>query len=152
MAGGGGNWEFQYYDNNWSNNYVKDGVLYLKPTYLAGNIGEGNLRNGCTLNLWGSSPLTYCSYCTIFLQMSKDQSHTVSQYSYSRVLYGRVEVKAKLPKSDGIWPAIQMLPTTNQYGSWPASGEIMNLAVGGTNGYFLMVWETNHGIIQMSML
>jgi len=38
--------------------------------------------------------------------------------------YGRVEVKAKLPKGRGIWPAIWMLPTKWEYGGWPKSGEI----------------------------
>ena len=39
-------------------------------------------------------------------------------------LYGRVEVKAKLPVGRGTWPAIWMLPTDFAYGNWPASGEI----------------------------
>ncbi len=39
-------------------------------------------------------------------------------------LYGRVEVKAKLPDGRGMWPAIWMLPTDWEYGGWPASGEI----------------------------
>jgi beta-glucanase (GH16 family) len=39
-------------------------------------------------------------------------------------LYGRIEVKAKLPKGRGTWPAIWMLPTDNAYGGWPNSGEI----------------------------
>ena len=39
-------------------------------------------------------------------------------------LYGRIEVKAKLPKGKGTWPAIWMLPTEWKYGGWPASGEI----------------------------
>lgn len=39
-------------------------------------------------------------------------------------LYGRVEVRAKLPKGRGTWPAIWMLPTDNAYGGWPNSGEI----------------------------
>jgi beta-glucanase (GH16 family) len=39
-------------------------------------------------------------------------------------LYGRVEVKAKLPKGRGTWPAIWMLPTEWAYGGWPKSGEI----------------------------
>ena len=38
--------------------------------------------------------------------------------------YGRIEVKAKLPKGKGIWPAIWMLPTKSAYGGWPKSGEI----------------------------
>ncbi|MFO8001458.1 MAG: glycoside hydrolase family 16 protein [Marinilabilia sp.] len=39
-------------------------------------------------------------------------------------LYGRVEVKAKVPGGRGIWPAIWMLPTDWEYGEWPESGEI----------------------------
>jgi beta-glucanase (GH16 family) len=39
-------------------------------------------------------------------------------------LYGRIEVKAKLPEGRGTWPAIWMLPTDWAYGGWPASGEI----------------------------
>ncbi|MBL7808816.1 MAG: glycoside hydrolase family 16 protein [Saprospiraceae bacterium] len=38
--------------------------------------------------------------------------------------YGRMEVRAKLPKGVGIWPAIWMLPTDWEYGGWPRSGEI----------------------------
>lgn len=39
-------------------------------------------------------------------------------------LYGRIEVRAKLPAGRGLWPAIWMLPTDWKYGGWPASGEI----------------------------
>ncbi|MDD2304260.1 MAG: glycoside hydrolase family 16 protein [Prolixibacteraceae bacterium] len=39
-------------------------------------------------------------------------------------LYGRIEVRAKLPDGVGMWPAIWMLPTDWAYGGWPASGEI----------------------------
>jgi beta-glucanase (GH16 family) len=38
--------------------------------------------------------------------------------------YGRMEVRAKLPTGLGTWPAIWMLPTDNEYGGWPNSGEI----------------------------
>lgn len=39
-------------------------------------------------------------------------------------LYGRFEIRAKLPDGRGMWPAIWMLPTEWKYGGWPASGEI----------------------------
>ena len=40
-------------------------------------------------------------------------------------LYGRFEIKAKLPKGLGIWPAIWMMPTDMElYSGWPACGEI----------------------------
>ena len=39
--------------------------------------------------------------------------------------YGKFEIKAKLPKGKGTWPAIWMLPSsTTEYGGWPMSGEI----------------------------
>ncbi|NVO18524.1 MAG: glycoside hydrolase family 16 protein [Bacteroidetes bacterium] len=39
-------------------------------------------------------------------------------------LYGRIEVRAKVPAGIGTWPAIWMLPTDWKYGGWPQSGEI----------------------------
>ncbi|SKB26035.1 Glycosyl hydrolases family 16 [Parapedobacter luteus] len=39
-------------------------------------------------------------------------------------LYGRFEVRAKVPAGIGTWPAVWMLPTDWAYGGWPASGEI----------------------------
>ena len=38
--------------------------------------------------------------------------------------YGRVEVKAKLPASQGTWPAIWMLGSNQPVVGWPQSGEI----------------------------
>ncbi len=39
--------------------------------------------------------------------------------------YGKVFVRAKLPKGVGTWPAIWVMPTDNSlHGSWPNSGEI----------------------------
>ena len=38
--------------------------------------------------------------------------------------YARVEVRAKMPTGQGLWPAIWMLPTEWSYGGWPSSGEI----------------------------
>ncbi|MBK8971324.1 MAG: RICIN domain-containing protein [Hahellaceae bacterium] len=39
-------------------------------------------------------------------------------------LNGRIEVRAKLPRGRGTWPAIWMMPTDSTYGGWPNSGEI----------------------------
>lgn len=39
-------------------------------------------------------------------------------------LNGRIEVRAKLPKGRGTWPAIWMMPSDSEYGGWPNSGEI----------------------------
>lgn len=39
-------------------------------------------------------------------------------------LYGKIEIKAKMPPGRGSWPALWMLPTDWEYGSWPKSGEL----------------------------
>ncbi|MBA4747794.1 MAG: glycoside hydrolase family 16 protein [Sphingopyxis sp.] len=38
--------------------------------------------------------------------------------------YGKVEVRAKVPKGQGTWPAVWMMPANDHYGPWPRSGEI----------------------------
>jgi beta-glucanase (GH16 family) len=39
-------------------------------------------------------------------------------------MFGKIEVRAKIPTGRGMWPAIWMMSTDEKYGSWPMSGEI----------------------------
>lgn len=56
--------------------------------------------------------------------------------------YGRIEVKARIPKGRGNWPAIWMLPDNDKYGGWPRSGEIDIMEhVGYDQG---VLWGTIH--------
>lgn len=47
--------------------------------------------------------------------------NTKSKFSFK---YGSLEVKAKLPEGQGLWPAIWMLGNNIDEVGWPASGEI----------------------------
>lgn len=38
--------------------------------------------------------------------------------------FGRIDIRAILPKGKGIWPAFWLLPQDNVFGAWPTSGEI----------------------------
>lgn len=38
--------------------------------------------------------------------------------------FGVVEIRAKMPAGDWIWPALWLMPRNSVYGGWPASGEI----------------------------
>ena len=41
------------------------------------------------------------------------------------IQFGKVEVRAKIPRGDWLWPSIFMLPVNeDKYGPWPLSGEI----------------------------
>ncbi|KAF8962845.1 GH16 beta-1,3-glucan recognition protein [Flammula alnicola] len=47
------------------------------------------------------------------------QSARISTRKTASIRYGRVEVRAKIPTGDWLWPAIWMLPVANTYGPWP---------------------------------
>ena len=63
---------------------------------------------------------------------ARQQTVGSNQYTSSRMntsnkgdfLYGRIEIRAKLPSTGGTWPAIWTLPTNWSYGNWPDCGEI----------------------------
>jgi len=131
-AGGGGNWEFQIYNNNRSNSFVRDGKLFIKPTLTTDMYGDGFLESG-VLNLHGGAPADVCtnprdwgcertgSPTNVLNPLNSARIRTVESFSFT---YGRVEVRAKLPAGDWIWPAIWLMPRDNFYGGWPTSGEI----------------------------
>ncbi|XP_060532734.1 beta-1,3-glucan-binding protein-like [Cylas formicarius] len=146
---GGGNWEFEYYTNNRTNSFVDKGYLHLRPTFLADEVGEAFLSSG-TLDVNGGAPADQCTNAmsygclragtlsNIINPIKSARIRTVESFYFK---YGRVEINAKVPSGDWLWPAIWMLPRYNQYGSWPASGEIdilesrgnKNLVLNGVN-------------------
>ncbi len=88
---------------------------------------------------WGNNELQYYTSganSTItngnLVITAKKENFTGKEYTSSRMitkgkgdwLYGRFEIKAKLPKGRGTWPAIWLLSSDQAYGQWPASGEI----------------------------
>jgi len=110
-ANGGGNNELQYYTARTENSYVENGNLVIKA-----------LRERYT-DQGGTRDYT---------------SARLSTPNKGDFLYGKIEVKAKLPAGQGLWPAIWMLPTDWVYGGWAASGEIdileaVNLQSSGAN-------------------
>jgi beta-glucanase (GH16 family) len=133
--GGGGNWEFEYYGNNRSNSYVDNGTLYLKPTLTSDRLGTGAVDGSIptTLELWGGTPADQCTSnafygCSrssgggnVINPVQSARLRTANTFSFK---YGRLEVSARLPKGDWIWPAIWLLPEHQAYGNWPVSGEI----------------------------
>lgn len=51
-------------------------------------------------------------------------SGSINTQGKAAFLYGRIEVRAKLPRGRGVWPAIWMMGTNRVHVGWPRCGEI----------------------------
>jgi len=74
---------------------------------------------------------THIDDTTLVIEARKENYAGASYTSASLIsryngdwLYGRIEVRAKIPTGKGSWPAIWMMPSESIYGGWPYSGEI----------------------------
>jgi beta-glucanase (GH16 family) len=106
---GGGNNERQCYTDRPENIAVEGGYLYLKarrerftgpdrPSEIATN----------------PNPMVTREY-------TSGKVRTRGLHAWK---YGRIEVRAKVPAGQGMWPAVWMMPADYAYGGWPLSGEI----------------------------
>lgn len=97
------------------------------------------IGTGCpSLCGWGNNELQYyrAENATVagglLTITAKQESFGGRDYTSARMrtqgladfTYGKIEMRAKLPIGQGIWPAFWMLPTASPYGGWPVSGEI----------------------------
>ena len=95
---GWGNEELQYYTAETANVCVKDSLLTIRAV---------------------KESLHGCGYTSARLKTKKRDGTPLFS-----TLYGRVEFRAKVPWGKGLWPALWMLPESDTYGGWAASGEI----------------------------
>lgn len=119
------------------NSYVDGAGLHIVPTMTLDSTDitpeqlQG-LQGGYTLNLTSagtctSSNDTACSVvsnATTHTIINPVRSARINTQGKHTITYGRIEVVAKMPKGDWLWPAIWMLPDEHLYGEWPLSGEI----------------------------
>lgn len=118
------------------NVFIKDGVLHIQPTLqdeaLVNNDNLLDLRgHGCTGSQWFECVAT--TNTTNGTIINPVKSGRINTKLGANIKYGRVEVTAKLPAGDWLWPAIWMLPTHSAYGVWPRSGEIDIMESRGNN-------------------
>ncbi|KAF2648214.1 glycoside hydrolase family 16 protein [Lophiostoma macrostomum CBS 122681] len=134
--GGYGNGQFEQTTDSDENVYIDDGVLIIKPTLqdenLVNNDNVIDLRgHGCTGGRW--SDCLASTNTTNGTIVNPVKSGRINTKLGASIKFGRVEVTAKLPAGDWLWPAIWMLPTNNKYGGWPKSGEIDIMESRGNN-------------------
>lgn len=96
--------EAQYYSDRLENVFQKDGALTIRTLKekfpIAGKPGSKGRD---------------------FAEYTSGSINTLGKAGW---LYGRVEVRARLPKGKGIWPAIWMMGTNIREVGWPRCGEI----------------------------
>lgn len=97
---GWGNNELQHYTSNARNVSVQNGNLTITAHHEPKSFPE--------------DPNRYAQY----------SSGKITTKGKFNLQYGRVDIRAKLPTGNGIWPALWMLPESNVYGTWALSGEI----------------------------
>jgi hypothetical protein len=112
---------------------------------------------------WGNNELQYYrqqntsvenGYLTI---RAKQEYYGGFNYTSSRIItkgnffhkYGRIDIRAKLPYGQGLWPALWMLGENISSVGWPSCGEIDIMEMIGGNGYNnrtvhgTIHWESN---------
>ncbi|KAF8234508.1 concanavalin A-like lectin/glucanase [Tricholoma matsutake] len=82
---------------------------------------ESRASGPTTLNTSACTATTSDSLGTVINPVMSARINTKGKVG---IRYGRVEIKAKLPRGDWLWPAVWMLPENDTYGKWPLSGEI----------------------------
>jgi beta-glucanase (GH16 family) len=122
------NGEFEQTTTTDENVFVQDGKLIIKPTLQDATLIEQN--NVINLTADGSCSSDLLKNCVTQTNLTAGtivqpvKSGRINTKKGATIKYGRVEVTAKLPVGDWLWPAIWMLPVNNTYGPWPQSGEI----------------------------
>ncbi|KAK7740512.1 hypothetical protein SLS53_005355 [Cytospora paraplurivora] len=131
---GFGTGSFDWTTTDATNTYIDEKGLHIVPTLTneTTSITTDQMWNGYTLNLTADGTCTETSESACVAHSNSTLGHLIPPVRSARIntkgkvgmKYGRVEVVAKLPKGDWLWPAIWMMPKDSVYGAWPKSGEI----------------------------
>lgn len=108
-----------------------------------------NYETGTGSNGWGNNELEYYTARpeNVFLSSgflvieARKENYNGSSYTSARITtqgkkeftYGRIDIRAKLPVDQGIWPALWMLGNNISSVGWPECGEIDIMEVIGKN-------------------
>lgn len=120
---------FNVYLND--NAEVNDGKLIIKPTTLESKYGEDFVRQSldlserCTGTVGTAQCLREASGPLILPPIITAKISTRHQFAFK---YGRVEIRAKMPKGDWLYPEILLEPRDNIYGVRNYASGILKIA------------------------
>lgn len=112
----------------WSDEFDGTDLNISDWNYETGNHGWGNNE---LQNYVGGTKNAFISNGKLVIE-AREESSNGSNYTSARITtqgkqsfkYGRIDIRAKLPQGQGIWPALWMLGESFSTVSWPACGEI----------------------------
>ena len=123
----------------WSDEFTKDGPP--DSTYWKHETGC-SIRNKEAQYYSKDITNAYCKSGILSIQAKQETVGNCTITSASLITkgkfqfqYGKIEIKAKIPKGRGTWPALWMMADQSKYGTWPKNGEIDLLESVG--------WDTN---------
>lgn len=111
------------------------------------DLNNWTFETGTGANGWGNNELQYYREENTTLEngyviiTAKEEAFEGMEYTSSRIVtqgkqefrYGRIDIRAALPKGQGIWPALWMLGGNFSTAGWPSSGEIDIMEMVGGN-------------------
>lgn len=117
--------ELQFYTNDPTNVFVRDGLLHLSakkdfkrnPRYKPNHTWSDKYRGKPKESL----PRYQQSMYDSIVPYSSASINTLGKMHFKR---GKLVVRAKVPKGQGLWPAIWMLGANRMEVGWPKCGEI----------------------------
>lgn len=116
----------------WADEFDGDTLNTAKWSYMIGDGSDYGIPG------WGNNELQFYQEENVTVGngvltiTAKRENVQTSQFTSGRIrtinmgdwTYGRFEFRAKMPEGQGLWAAIWMLPTDEDYGGWASSGEI----------------------------
>lgn len=126
---GSPDYEFVLYNNDERNIYVKKNLLHIQPSLTNDRFGTNFVDSGEGLDLGtnctGTPGTLHCEQkplgFVILPPVLSARMNTKDAFSFA---YGIIEVRAKLPKGDWIYPQIFLNPKKREYGRGYESGQI----------------------------
>ena len=111
----------------WSDEFDGSVLNTESWNYETGNSGWGNNE----LQFYRSGPSNVRLENGRMIITARKESFSGADYTSARITtqgkrefqYGRIDIRAKLPKGQGIWPALWMLGANFSQVGWPACGE-----------------------------
>lgn len=122
-------YEFVIYQKNKENLYVEDDKLHIKPTLLEDKYGKGFVSNSNGLDLGNECTGVQDSLdCQLkpkaWIILPPVISAKITTKDSFSFIYGTIEIRARLPKGDWIYPELYLRSKNDDYGAGLDSGLI----------------------------